>query len=379
MDAFEQQLVVQEGIPMPETITARGVIARTPGAPGEIEEFTIDAPEAGEVIVRIIASGVCHTDLSAKNGVFGTSGFPFLLGHEGSGIVEQVGEGVTNVKEGDFVILAWRAPCGTCRFCQAGKPHLCAASLNAHQGMKTLAGEVLTPILGIGTFCTHTLVHSRQCIPVDPSLPPEQMSLIGCGVMTGVGAALYSAKVQPGDSVAVIGCGGVGDSVIMGARLAGATTIIAVDVDPNKLEWAKEFGATHTVNPRDGDAVAAIKEITGGHGVNASFEAVGRPETLETAIFCRDLAGTCVIIGVAGQDAHLDLPIAKFFDLGGALRVSWYGDCLPTRDFPLLADWYAQGQLDLDRVVTRVISLEESEEAFHAMERGETLRSVIRL
>ncbi|CAN5852146.1 S-(hydroxymethyl)mycothiol dehydrogenase [soil metagenome] len=364
---------------MAETITARGVIARTPGEPGTIEKFTIEAPEAGEALVRILASGVCHTDLSAKNGMFGTSGFPFLLGHEGSAIVERVGEGVSNVKPGDYVILAWRAPCGSCRFCERGKPHLCAASLNAHKGMHTMEGETLTPILGIGTFCTHTLVHARQCIKIDEGLPPAQMSLIGCGVMTGVGAALYSANVQPGQSVAVIGCGGVGDSVIMGARLAGATTIIAVDVDPRKLEWATEFGATHTVNANDGDTVAKIKEITGGHGVDASFEAVGRAETIETAIMCRDLAGTCVVIGVADQQAKLDLSIAKFFDIGGSVRVSWYGDCLPTRDFPLLADWYAQGRLDLDRIVTRVITLEESEEAFHAMERGETLRSVIRL
>ncbi|CAN5767774.1 S-(hydroxymethyl)mycothiol dehydrogenase [soil metagenome] len=364
---------------MAETITARGVIARTPGEPGTIEKFTIEAPEAGEALVRILASGVCHTDLSAKNGMFGTSGFPFLLGHEGSAIVERVGEGVSNVKPGDYVILAWRAPCGSCRFCERGKPHLCAASLNAHKGMRTMEGETLTPILGIGTFCTHTLVHARQCIKIDEGLPPEQMSLIGCGVMTGVGAALYSANVQPGQSVAVIGCGGVGDSVIMGARLAGATTIIAVDVDPRKLEWATEFGATHTVNANDGDTVAKIKEITGGHGVDASFEAVGRAETIETAIMCRDLAGTCVVIGVADQQAKLDLSIAKFFDIGGSVRVSWYGDCLPTRDFPLLADWYAQGRLEIDRIVTRVITLEESEEAFHAMERGETLRSVIRL
>jgi S-(hydroxymethyl)mycothiol dehydrogenase len=364
---------------MAETITARGVIARTPNAPGEIEEFTIDAPEAGEALVRILASGVCHTDLSAKNGVFGTDYFPFLLGHEGSGIVERVGEGVTNVKEGDYVILAWRAPCGECRFCTVGKPHLCSASLNAHRGMKTLDGQVLTPILGIGTFCTHTLVHAKQCIPIREGLPPEQMSLIGCGVVTGVGAALYTGNVQPGQSVAVVGCGGVGDSIIMGARLAGATTIIAVDIDPQKLEWAKEFGATHTVNPNDGDAVEAIKAITGGHGVNVSFEAVGGAKTIETALWCRDLAGICVIVGVAGQEARLDLPIAKFYDLGGSVRIAWYGDNLPTRDFPLLVNWYEQGQLDLDRVVTRVISLEESEEAFHAMERGETLRSVIRL
>jgi S-(hydroxymethyl)mycothiol dehydrogenase len=364
---------------MPDPITARGVIAYKPGEPGAVEDFLVPHPGPGEALVRILASGVCHTDLSAKNGVFGTDYFPFLLGHEGSGIVEEVGEGVTNVAKGDFVIMAWRAPCGECRFCLIGKPHLCAASLNATQKMTTMNGTVLTPILGIGTFCTHTLVHARQCVKVSKDLPPEQMSLIGCGVMTGVGAALYSANVQPGQSVAVVGCGGVGDSVIMGAKLAGATTIIAVDVDPQKLEWAKGFGATHTVNPIDGDPVAAIKEITGGFGVNASFEAVGKPETLMTALWSRDLAGTCVIIGVAGQEAMVEFPFAKFFDLGGALKVSWYGDCLPTRDFPLLADWYAQGQLDLDGVVTRVITLDESEEAFHAMERGETLRSVIKL
>ena len=364
---------------MPDSITARGVIAYKPGEPGVVENFLVPHPGPGEALVRILASGVCHTDLSAKNGVFGTDYFPFLLGHEGSGIVEEIGEGVTNVSRGDFVILAWRAPCGECRFCLVGKPHLCAASLNATQKMTTMDGTVLTPILGIGTFCTHTLVHAKQCVKVSKDLPPEQMSLIGCGVMTGVGAALYTANVQPGQSVAVVGCGGVGDSVIMGAKFAGATTIIAVDVDPKKLEWAKGFGATHTVNPKDGDPVAAIKEITSGCGVNASFEAVGKPETLMTALWARDLAGTCVIIGVAGQEAIVEFPFAKFFDLGGALKVSWYGDCLPTRDFPLLADWYSQGQLDLDGVVTRVISLEDSEEAFHAMERGETLRSVIKL
>lgn len=364
---------------MAESIRARGVIARKPNEPGVVEEFNVPRPGPGEALVKILASGVCHTDLSAKNGVFGTDYFPFLLGHEGSGIVEEVGDGVTNVKQGDYVILAWRAPCGLCRFCQVGQPHLCAASLNATQKMTTDDGTVLTPILGIGTFCTHTLVHARQCVPIADGLPPEQMSLIGCGVMTGVGAALYTANVRPGQSVAVIGAGGVGDSVIMGAKLAGATTIIAVDIDPRKLEWAVEFGATHTVNPRDGDPVEAIKAITGGHGVNASFEAVGKTESLETALWCRDLAGTCVIIGVAGQEAKLDLPFAKFFDLGGSLKISWYGDCLPTRDFPLLAAWYAQGRLDLDRVVTRTISLDESEDAFHSMEAGETLRSVIRL
>ena len=177
--------------------------------------------------------------------------------------------------------------------------------------MRTMDGITLTPILGIGTFCTHTLVHSKQCIPYDAALPPEQMSLIGCGVMTGVGAALYSAGVKPGTSVAVFGCGGVGDSVIMGSRLAGATTIIGVDIDPRKLEWAREFGATHTVNPTEGDPVEAIKAITGGYGVNYSFEAVGRPDTTLQAIFSRDLAGTCVIIGVAGPQSKAGRTAAR--------------------------------------------------------------------
>ncbi|CAN5527873.1 S-(hydroxymethyl)mycothiol dehydrogenase [soil metagenome] len=356
---------------------ARGVISRVPGAPAKVEEFTIDDPGANEVLVRILASGVCHTDLGVKMGVYGTSGYPFLLGHEGAGVIEAIGPGVTTHKVGDHVILAWRAPCGKCRFCLKGKPNFCAASLNAEKRMHTLAGETLNPVLGIGTFCTHTLVHANQAIAYDPMLPAPQMSLIGCGVMTGIGAALYAAGVTPGSSAAIFGCGGVGDSVIQGARLAGATTIIAVDIDPRKLEWAKEFGATHTINAKEVDPIAKIKELTGGNGVDYSFEAVGKPQTLEQALFCRDLAGTCVLIGVPGPGPTLSLDLQRFFDTGGHLCVSWYGDCLPTRDFPLLAEWYRQGQLNLDKVVSRTITLDDTEEAFAAMERGETLRSVI--
>ena len=358
-------------------IKARGAIARTPGAPVSLEEFTIDDPGQNEVLVRILASGVCHTDLGVKMGVYGSSGYPFLLGHEGAGVIEAVGPGVTRHKVGDHVILAWRAPCGECRFCLSGRPNFCSASLNAEKRMRTLDGQTLNPVLGIGTFCTHTVVHAEQAIGYDPALPAPQMSLIGCGVMTGVGAALYAAGVRPGTSVAVFGCGGVGDSVIQGARLGGATTIIAVDIDPRKLEWAKEFGATHTVNAKEVDPIAKIKELTGGNGVNFSFEAVGKPQTLEQALFCRDLAGTCVLIGVPGPGPTLTLDMQRFFDLGGHLCVSWYGDCLPTRDFPLLAEWYRQGQLKLDQVVSQTISLEQVDDAFAAMERGETLRSVI--
>jgi S-(hydroxymethyl)mycothiol dehydrogenase len=357
--------------------TARGAIARVPGEPVSIEKFTIGDPGPNEVLVRILASGVCHTDLGVKSGTYGTDGFPFLLGHEGAGVIAAVGPGVTRHKPGDHVILAWRAPCGTCRFCLVGKPNFCSASLNAEKRMHTHDGKLLNQVLGIGTFCTHTLVHADQAVRYEPSLPAPQMSLIGCGVMTGVGAALYAADVQPGTSVAVFGCGGVGDSVISGARLAGATTIIAVDVDPRKLEWAKEFGATHIVDANQGDPVARIKELTGGNGVNYSFEAVGIPSTWEQALWCRDLAGTCIIIGVPGPGPKMTLDLQRFFDLGGRLGVSWYGDCLPTRDFPMLAEWYRQGQLNLDKIVSRTITLDETEAAFDAMKRGETLRSVI--
>lgn len=360
------------------TITGRGVVARRAGEPAHVEEIHIDPPGPGEVLVRVQASGVCHTDLHYKLGSVGDD-FPYLLGHEGAGIVEAVGEGVTSPVVGDYVILAWRAPCANCRFCAIGQPHLCAASLNAEPRMRAADGATLSPALGIGTFCTHTVVAARQAVPVSTECPPVQACLIGCGVMTGIGAVLYTASVRRGSTVAVFGCGGVGASVIQGARIAHASKIIAVDIAENKLDWAREFGATDLVNARDGDPVAAIKDLTGGNGVDFSFEAIGRPETLLQALWARDLAGTCVLIGVPDPTMRLDLPIQQFFGLGGALRVSWYGDCLPSRDFPMLADWYRRGDLDLDRAVTRVITLDETEPAFEAMERGETLRSVVHL
>jgi S-(hydroxymethyl)mycothiol dehydrogenase len=322
---------------------------------------------------------VCHTDLLYKQGKIGND-FPYLLGHEGSGIVEAVGGGVSTPAVGDYVILAWRSPCEQCRFCQLGQPNLCSASLNAEPRMSTAQGnQVLSPALGIGTFCTHTLVAAKQAIPVSTDCPPSQACLIGCGVMTGVGAALYTAGVRRGSSVAVYGCGGVGCSVIMGARLARAGKIIAVDIAQNKLDWAKEFGATDLVDASKTDPVEAIKGLTGGNGVDYSFEAVGSPNTLLQALWSRDLAGTCTLIGVPDPSMNMELPMLQFFGLGGALRVSWYGDCLPSRDFPLLTNWYRSGELDLDRVVTREIGLEDTEAAFEAMERGDTLRSVIRL
>jgi S-(hydroxymethyl)mycothiol dehydrogenase len=357
-------------------LQAQGVIARTAGEPAQVEDFQVDDPGPGEVLVRIQASGVCHTDLMYRDGDVGED-FPYLLGHEGAGIVEAVGPDVQRPQVGDYVILAWRAPCGLCRFCGIGMLNLCSASLNAEPRMRTQDGKTLTPALGIGTFGTHTVVAASQAVPVPREVPPAQACLIGCGVMTGVGAALYTAQIRRGSSVAVFGCGGVGASVIQGARLARARRIIAVDVAPKKLVWAREFGATDVVDARETDPEERIKALTDGNGVDYSFEAAGRVDTLEQALWSRDLAGTCVIIGVpaAGSSLRLDLP--RYFGLGGALRVSWYGDCLPSRDFPLLSDWYLRGELDLDNLVTRRIGLGDTEDAFHAMHGGETLRSVI--
>ena len=356
---------------------AQAVISREAGAPTRVEEMVVDDPGPGEVLVRVQASGVCHTDLHYKLGKI-TDEFPFLLGHEVAGIVEAAGEGVESPAVGDYVVIAWRAPCGNCRFCAIGQPHLCSASLNAQPRMTAKSdGKQLSPALGIGGFCSHTVVAAKQAVSVPRECPPAQASLLGCGVTTGIGAALYTGGVRRGSTVAVYGCGGVGCSVIMGAKLANAKTIIGVDIADNKLDWARDFGATHTVDATKSDPVEAIKEITGGNGVDHSFEAVGTPATLLQALWSRDLAGTCTLIGVPDPTMVMELPMLQFFGLGGSLRVSWYGDNLPSRDFPMFANWYLQGKLDLDRAVTKLINLEDVEEAFEEMERGEVLRSVI--
>ena len=353
-----------------------GVIARTKGEPVTVEEIVVPDPGADEVVVAVQACGVCHTDLHYREGAINDD-FPFLLGHEAAGTVEAVGSGVSNVEAGDFIILAWRAPCGRCRSCLRGRPWYCFDSGNASQKMTLADGTELSPALGIGAFTTRTLVHAGQAVKVDPAARPEVAGLIGCGVMAGLGAAMNTGGVSRGDSVAVIGCGGVGDAAIVGARLAGAHTIVAVDIDDTKLEWAKAFGATHTVNSSTTDPVEAIREITGGNGVNVAIEAVGRPETYEQAFFARDLAGTVVLVGVPDPSMKIELPMIEVFGRGGSLKSSWYGDCLPTRDFPMLIDLYLQGRLDLDRFVSETISITDVEEAFHKMERGEVLRSVV--
>ena len=354
----------------------KGVIAGSRGAPVTVEDILVPDPGPGEVLIRVEACGVCHTDLHYREGAINDE-FPFLLGHEAAGTVESVGDGVTNVARGDFVIIAWRAPCGNCRSCLRGRPWYCFDSMNAKQQMTLADGSPLSPALGIGAFTELTLVHSGQAVKIDPAASAAAAGLIGCGVMAGLGAAVNTGGVTRGDSVAVIGCGGVGDAAIAGSRLAGAHTIIAVDIDDRKLEWAKEFGATHTVNSTQTDAVEAIRDLTGGNGVDVAIEAVGNPATYEQAFFARDLAGTVVLVGVPSPDMKIELPMLEVFGRGGALKSSWYGDCLPTRDFPMFIDLHLQGRLDLEAFVSETIALGDVEEAFHKMERGEVLRSVV--
>ena len=286
------------------------------------------------------------TSLYRDGGI--TDEFPFLLGHEAAGVVESVGEGVDSVQVGDFVVLNWRAVCGRCRACKRGRPQYCFDTFNAAQKMTLEDGTELTPALGIGAFVDKTLVHAGQCTKVDPAADPAVAGLLGCGVMAGFGAAVNTGNVGRGDSVAVVGCGGVGDAAIMGSRLAGASTIIAIDRDDKKLQWARDLGATHTVNAAQVETVEAVRELTGGFGADVVIDAVGRPETWRQAFYARDLAGTVVLVGVPTPDMILEIPLVDIFSRGGALKSSWYGDCLPERDFPTLVDLYQQGRLPLE-------------------------------
>jgi len=360
---------------MPQTV--RGVIARTKGAPVTVEDITVPDPGPGEAVVAVQACGVCHTDLHYREGGINDE-FPFLLGHEAAGVVESVGSGVTQVEPGDFVILNWRAVCGECRACRRGRPWYCFDTHNATQRMTLGDGTELSPALGIGAFADKTLVAAGQCTKVDPSASPAAAGLLGCGVMAGLGAAINTGGVGRGDSVAVIGCGGVGNAAVAGSRLAGAGTIIAIDVDDTKLRWATKLGATATINARQvDDVVEAVRALTGGFGADVVIDAVGRPETWLQAFYARDLAGTVVLVGVPTPDLQLTVPMIDVFGRGGSLKSSWYGDCLPSRDFPVLVDLYQQGRLDLDAFVTETIALDEVEAAFDKMHGGAVLRSVV--
>ena len=360
----------------------KAVVALSKGAPVELVTINVPDPGPGEALVRIQTCGVCHTDLHYREGGINDD-FPFLLGHEAAGVVEAVGPDVTGVAPGDFVVLNWRAVCGECRACKRGDLHYCFSTYNATQKMTLEDGTELSPALGIGAFAEKTLVAAGQCTKVDPSARAAAVGLLGCGVMAGIGAAINTGGVTRGRSVAVVGCGGVGVAAVAGSALAGASPIIAVDIDAKKLEAAKRLGATHTVDSSTLDPVEEIKRICaetfeGADGADVVVEAVGRPETWRQAFYARDLAGTLVLVGVPTPDMKVpELPLIDVFGRGGALKSSWYGDCLPSRDFPMLVDLYQQGRLDLDAFVTEEIGIGDIEAAFDRMHHGDVLRSVV--
>jgi len=358
------------------THEVRAVVAREKGAPVSVETILVPDPGPGEALVEVQACGVCHTDLHYREGGINDE-FPFLLGHEAAGVVEAVGEGVTGIAPGDFVVLNWRAVSGQCRACSRGRPWYCFDTHNATQSLALLDGTPLSHALGLGGLEEGSLVSAGQCTKVSPSASAAAAGLLGCGVMAGFGAAVNTGGVGRGDSIAVIGCGGVGMAAIAGAKVVGASKIIAVDVDERKLEWAGRFGATATVNSAKTDPVEAIRELTAGFGADVVVDAVGRPETYEQAFYARDLAGTVVLVGVPTPEPAIELPLLDVFGRGGALKSSWYGDCLPARDFPALIDLYLQGRFDLDAFVSEKIALDEVEAAFEKMHRGEVLRSVV--
>jgi S-(hydroxymethyl)mycothiol dehydrogenase len=354
----------------------RGVVSMAKGAPVRLETIAVPDPGPGEAVVVVQACGVCHTDLHYREGGINDD-FPFLLGHEAAGVVEAVGAGVSDLAPGDFVVLNWRAVCGTCRACRRGRPWYCFSTHNATQKMTLADGTPLTAALGIGAFADKTLVAAGQCTKVNAEARAEAAGLLGCGVMAGLGAAMFTGQVGLGDSVAVFGCGGVGCAAVAGSKLAGAAVIIGVDINPDKLKLAASFGATHTVDASATDPVEAVRSVTGGNGADVCIEAVGDATVMEQAFLARDLAGTLVQVGVPTPDMRIDLPMIEFFGRGGALKPSWYGDCLPSRDFPVLIEHYLAGRLDLDGFVSETIGIDDVEAAFARMQRGEVLRSVV--
>jgi len=354
----------------------RAVVATGQGKPVEVTTIVVPDPGPDEVAVDVRACGICPADLRYRDdGVDGE--FPMLLGHEVAGTVAAVGVGVHHVEPGDLVVLDWRAVCGTCRACRRGRPQRCCDTPTADQPMTLTDGTPLSTALGIGGFAERTLVHAAQCTKAGPAWRPAVAGLLGCGVLAGFGAAVYTAPTGPGDSVAILGCGEVGVGAVAGAVMAGARRIVVVDTDPRKLDRACRFGATHTVNAARADTVEAVRALTGGDGADVVIDTVGTPESYTHAFYARDLAGTVVLAGVPGPTTRLELPLPDVLSRGGALKASRFGDCLPERDLPMMAELYLQGRLPLEKLATEKVPLEEVEAAFDRMHRGDVLRSVV--
>ena len=367
------------------TVEGKAVLLEEPGQTSVVREILVDDPGPNEVRVKLVASGVCHTDLTVKTLKGNGMAFPIVLGHEGAGLIEAIGSEVKGLAVGDPVVIAYRAPCEQCPACKRGDPRHCYMALRAGPRIRRKSdGANCSQVLRCGTFATHTVVHAKAAIKMPEGMPLDKACLLACGVVTGVGATMNTTPVWPGSRVAVIGCGGVGLSVIQGAKIAHAKQIIAVDVNPTKLEWAKKFGATHFVNPKDGDPVAQVRALTEDGwdgGVEFAFEATGIPMCTEQAVKMLAYGGTATTIGFPAATDAVNLNLGDMatgvYWNKAALRVCHCGDALPSHDFPLLAQLYLQGQLDLDAMVTRKIGLGDVEEAFHEMETGDVIRSVI--
>ena len=356
-------------------------------APWTIEEIELDAPGPNEVLVKLAASGLCHSDEHLVTGDLPFE-LPIIGGHEGAGVVQQVGANVSWLAPGDHVVFGFIPSCGRCVSCSTGHQNLCdlgafmatGKQISDQTSRHHAGGKDVGIMCLLGTFAEHTVVHEASCIKIEKDVPLDRACLLGCGVVTGWGSSVYAAEVAPGDTVVVVGVGGIGANAIQGARIAGAKRIVAIDPVEFKREKAMEFGATHTVNARNTEPVAAVQAATNGLGADVCIEAVGHPEVLRQAFYARDLAGTVVQVGVPTPDMVMpNIPMIDFFGRGGAMKPSWYGDCLPSRDFPLLVDLHLQGRLPLEDFVTETIGLSEIEQAFHRMERGEVLRSVVLL
>jgi S-(hydroxymethyl)glutathione dehydrogenase/alcohol dehydrogenase len=358
----------------------KAAVLYEPKTPLKIEQFELPETGRDQVLVRLVASGVCHSDWHVAKGDWPHIPIPAILGHEGAGVVEEVGPEVRSIKAGDHVILTWKLSCGICEMCQQGYPNLCDLPPDT-RALPHFPGSdrTMNKMVGLGTFATYTVVPQAAVVPIDKEMPLEQASLIGCGVMTGVGAVVNTAKVQPGRSVAVFGCGGVGLNVIQGAALVGAEPIIAVDIRDNKLEMAKLFGATHTVNASQEDPVARIQEISGGPGAHYAFEAIGLiGEPFVQSILCTRKRGVTVYVGHAPFNTPVALD-ARMLMHEKTVIGSYYGTARPHIDFPRLIKLYQAGKLKLDELVTRKYPLEGINDAFQALADGEVARSVLSL
>ena len=367
------------------TGTAKAAILNMVNTPLQVrDDITVASPKDGEVRIKMVASGVCHSDLSVQNGTIPLA-TPLVLGHEGAGIITEVGPGVTDRAVGDHVVLSWVPQCRECYFCKRGQGYLCEKNgavtmgglLDGTKRFSSPDGE-LGQMAFCGTFASEAIVPAISTVVIPDDVPLQSAALIGCGVLTGVGAAINTADIQEGDTVAVIGCGGVGLNVIQGARIAGAGRIIAIDMFDSKLDLAKEFGATDTINAGEGDPVAKVQELTGGRGADASFEVIGLAPTIDQAINMTRNGGEVILVGVPRLEVMLSLNAAfTFLYTAKTIKGCWYGSANVDTDVPKLIELYKAGELKLDELVSREISVDDVNEAFEAMGSGEVTRSVI--